>query len=274
MNNQEPMSLNSSHESRLREIIREIGPMLVAYSGGLDSAYLLKVAHEELGPDAVAVTAVSASLPEADRQSARAVAIEIGARQIEIESDELNDVRYTENTPQRCYFCKSELFEKLKIVAADLGIPAIVYGANLDDIGDFRPGMVAAREGGIRAPLLEAGLGKAMIRDLSRAAGLSTWDLPARPCLSSRIPHGIAVTPERLGRIERAEAAVARLGFRQFRVRFHEDVARIEVDPSEFGKLMEDGTREQILEGVRSAGFRYVAIDLEGYRQGSLNPVR
>lgn len=258
---------------RLRAVISRTGPMLVAYSGGVDSALLLKVAHDVLGEGAVAVTAVSASLPTADRTRAAELARSIGARQIEVESREIEDPRYASNPSNRCYFCKSELFERMREVSGELGIGTIVYGANLDDEGDYRPGMQAAREEGIGAPLLEAGLGKTEIRAISRELGLPTWDQPARPCLSSRIPHGIEVTPERLSLIERAEGVLAAEGFRQFRVRYHGEEARLEVDPGELPLLLDPVLRSRVLEGVRAAGFRHVTVDLEGYRQGSLNPL-
>jgi pyridinium-3,5-biscarboxylic acid mononucleotide sulfurtransferase len=257
---------------RLRSIIGQIGPMIVAYSGGVDSAFLAKVAHDVLGDQAVAVTAVSPSLPASQRMRAAELARAVGIRHVEIESGEMDDPRYAANPSNRCYFCKSELFERIKDAEAEIGRGVIVYGANVDDLGDFRPGMQAAREAGIRAPLIEAGLTKDRIRSLSRELGLPTWDAPSQPCLSSRIPHGIEVTPERLAMIERAEEAISALGFRQFRVRYHHEVARIEIDPSEMGRLLDEETRRRVGESVTAAGFRWAAVDLLGYRQGSLNP--
>jgi uncharacterized protein len=256
---------------KVREIIGQIGPMLVAYSGGVDSALLLKVAHDVLGNGATAVTAVSPSLPAAERRRAADLAREIGARHMEVTTRELDDPRYAANPSNRCYFCKAELFDKLREVGQRLGVRAIVYGANRDDLSDHRPGMSAAEESGIRAPLLEAGLGKGAIRQLSRHLGLPSWDRPARPCLSSRIPHGIEVTPDRLRQIEQAEEALEKAGFQQFRVRYHHDVARIEVGEEELGRLLEEPLRVRVVEAVRRAGFRHVAVDLAGYRTGSLN---
>ena len=265
--------MNATDYDRVKDIIGQIGPMLVAYSGGVDSALLLKAAVDQLGDAAIGVTAVSASLADVDRRRAAEVARWIGARHIEIETAELDDPRYAANNSNRCYFCKSELFERLARLGGDLGIGAIVYGANRDDLGDFRPGMDAARQAGVRAPLLEAGLGKLQIRDISRHLGLPTWDLPARPCLSSRIPHGTPVTVERLGRIERAEDALRDDGFRVFRVRDHDDVARLEIAADEMARLTDPGLRERISSRILAAGFRYVAVELGGYRPGSLNPM-
>ena len=247
--------------------------MLVAYSGGVDSTLLVKVAHDVLGPDVTAVTAISPSLPASAREEAARLARLIGVRHVEVETEELDDPRYGRNPLDRCYFCKGELFRKLQEVGRRLGIPAIVHGANLDDLGDFRPGMEAGKEAGARAPLVEAGLTKAEIRSISREFGLPNWDAPAQACLSSRIPHGIEVTRDRLAQIERAEEALRELGFRQFRVRHHNEVARLEVEPSELPRLVDPAIRGRIIQAVKGAGFRWVAVDLEGYRQGSLNPI-
>jgi len=264
--------MNAPDFDQVIEIIGQIGPMMVAYSGGVDSALLLKAAHDVLGDRAIAVTAVSASLAADDRRRAAKVAHWIGARHIEIETGELDDPRYAVNPENRCYFCKSELFDRMSSLGRQLGVTAMVYGANRDDLGDLRPGMDAARKAGVRAPLLEVGLGKQRIREISRELGLPTWDLPARPCLSSRIPHGTAVTVERLGRVERAEDALRAEGFRTFRVRYHDEIARLELGPDEMSRLADTGLRERLARAVKAAGFRYVAVELDGYRQGSLNP--
>jgi uncharacterized protein len=257
---------------RLRDAIRTHESMLVAFSGGVDSTLVLKVAHEVLGSRAAGLLAVSESLPEIERQEAVALAARIGAPLHIVRSREMEDPRYRANPDDRCYFCKSELFERLEGEAQRLGFQALAYGANLDDQGDFRPGMVAARERSVVAPLIEARLGKAEIRAAARELGLPNWDKPARACLSSRIPHGVEVTPERLRAIENAESGIASLGFRQFRVRWHGEIARIELDPEEMSRLSDPAVRARMAVLVKEAGFRFVTLDLEGYRQGSLNP--
>jgi uncharacterized protein len=258
--------------SRLRGILRDGGPTLVALSGGVDSALLLAVAREVLGDGATAVIAVSPSLPASELEAARAVAREIGAPLVEVETRETDDPRYRANAPDRCFFCKDALFEAMEALAARRGAARVAYGAIADDASDFRPGMDAARLRGASAPLLEAGLGKQDVRELARQMGLSVWERPARACLASRIPHGTEVTPERLGRIERAEEALRAAGFGQYRVRDHGEVARIELGAGEIGRLADPELRARVAEGVRAAGFRFVALDLEGYRTGSLNP--
>jgi len=257
---------------RLKEAIRGHDSMLVAFSGGVDSTLVLKVAHDVLGARSAGLLAVSASLPESERLEAVSLAETIGANLHIVESNEMEDPRYRANPDNRCYFCKSELFQKLEEEAQRLGYRTLAYGANLDDQGDFRPGMTAARERSVVAPLIEARLGKAEIRETARELGLPNWDKPARACLSSRIPHGIEVTPEKLRAIEVAESGLSGLGFRQFRVRWHGEIARIELDPAEMVRLADPVVRERIAAAVKAAGFRFVTIDLEGYRQGSLNP--
>jgi len=267
----DPVKLEAK-AARLREILRGAAPVLVAYSGGVDSALLLQVARDVLGDEVVAVTAVSPSLPRAEREEARRVALEIGARQVEIRTDELEDPRYRQNGPDRCFFCKDALFRAMDEAAAARGGATRCYGAIADDAGDHRPGMRAALEHGARAPLLEADLGKEEVRALAREAGLSIWDKPARACLASRLPHGTLVTLEALGRVEKAEEALRGAGFGQYRVRDHGEVARIELDPAGIERLADPSLRETLAGEIRAAGFRYVAVDLEGYRQGSLNP--
>jgi uncharacterized protein len=246
--------------------------MLVAFSGGVDSTLLLAVAHDLLGPRAAGLLAVSDSLPAAEREDAVRLASGIGAPLHIVESREMDDPRYRANPDNRCYFCKSELFTILEREAGALGFEVLAYGANRDDEGDFRPGMTAAREFGVVAPLLEAGLRKEEIRLLARRLGLPNWDKPAKACLSSRIPHGIEVTPDKLAAVERAEAGLSALGFRQLRVRWHGEIARIELAPEEMPRLADPSVREMAVKAVQGAGFRFVTIDLAGYRQGSLNP--
>jgi len=266
-----PDDLKDPALDRLRAAIAARGSLLVAFSGGVDSTLVLKVAHEVLAERSGAALAVSPSLPASERRDAERLAEEIGARLHIVQTEELADPRYRANTENRCYFCKSELFDVLEQEARRLGYARVAYGANLDDRGDFRPGMRAADEHGAVAPLIEAGLGKAEIRRLARVLGLPNWDKPARACLSSRLPHGVEVTPERLAAIERAEEGLYALGFRQVRVRWHGEVARLEVAENEMVRLGDPATRLAAAAAVREAGFRFVALDLDGYRQGSLN---
>lgn len=257
------------------ERIRGLGEVLVALSGGVDSAVLLALAVEALGPSRVlAATAVSASVPSGELDDARAIARALGVRHEEVRTRELDNEAYRANRGDRCFHCRSEMFEVFRDLARDRGISAVAYGAIRDDLGDDRPGMRAAEDRGVVAPLLEAGMGKEDVRALAAEAGLAVGDKPASACLASRIPVGTEVTAERLRQVDVAESALRGLGLRQLRVRHHGDVARIELDEEGERLLGRPGMRSEVVRAVRSAGFRYVSLDLEGYRQGSLNPER
>ncbi|HEX6819696.1 MAG TPA: ATP-dependent sacrificial sulfur transferase LarE [Ktedonobacterales bacterium] len=257
--------------ARLRTILHDLQSVLVAYSGGVDSALLLKVATDVLGARAVGALASSPAYDEEETTDAEQLAERMGARLVRLQTDELDDPRYVANGADRCYFCKAELFEKLEPLARKLGLLAIAYGMNRDDRKDWRPGQRAAREHAVRAPLDEAELTKTDVRALARHLGLPVWDKPALACYSSRIPYGTPVTVEALTQIGRAERALRQLGLRQVRVRHHGQVARIELDPTDFACLLEGELREQVVSGVRAAGYLYVTLDLAGYRSGSLN---
>jgi len=258
-------------EARLRRTLAGLGSAVVAFSGGTDSAYLAWAATSELGPRAHCVTADSPSYPSRHRAVAERLARDFSLRHEFIVTGEMERPEYRANEPDRCYYCKQELFTLLTALARERGIAAVLDGANADDRGDYRPGRKAARELGVRSPLDEADLTKAEIRELSRRAGLPTWDEPASACLSSRIPYHSEVTAEKLAMIERAEDALFALGFRVCRVRHHGDVARVELGPDEMARALEPPTRDAIVRDLKAAGYRYVTLDLQGYRMGSLN---
>jgi uncharacterized protein len=258
-------------ERRLREIVRGFGRVVVAFSGGVDSALVLHVATQELGENAIGITAHSASLPEHEETAAVATARASSARHEVVVTREVEDPAYAANPPNRCYFCKRELYGRLVEIAASRGGAVVVDGFNVDDASDWRPGRKAASEFGVRSPLAEAAFGKNDVRALARRLGLSVWDKPAMACLSSRFPYGTRITLELLAQVERAERAVLDAGLRECRVRHHGDIARIEVPLDCVALLVDPARRERIVEGVRAAGYRYVTVDLDGYARGSLN---
>jgi uncharacterized protein len=256
---------------RLRECLKTLESVAVAFSGGVDSTFLGWAARDALGDRALLVTADSESYAEGELAESRRLAALIGLRQLVIRTHEVENPAYAENPPNRCFFCKEELFTRLEPIAAAEGLRHLVYGATVDDLGDHRPGMVSARQRGVKAPLIEAGLGKADIRALSRAVGLPTWDKPAMACLSSRFPYGTPITPEKLRQVDQAEAFVRGLGFREFRVRHHGDLARLEIAKGEMSRLWEEGRAEAIAARLSELGFLHVTVDLQGFRSGSLN---
>jgi len=256
---------------RLVELLRGLDSVVVAFSGGVDSTLLARAAKDALGERAVLVTADSETYPASELDEARRLGALLDMRHLVVRTEELQNPEYARNPVNRCFFCKEELFARLAPIAEREGCRALVYGANMDDLGDHRPGMQAARERGVRAPLIEAELWKEEIRTLSRELGLPTWDKPSFACLSSRFQYGDRITAEKLRQVDAAEAFVRSLGFRQFRVRHHDRLARIEVSHDEIARLWEDGRREAIVKRLRELGYVYVAVDLAGFQSGSAN---
>lgn len=257
----------------LRERLRALRSVLVCYSGGIDSALVLAVAHAELGESAIGMTTVSPSLPASERADAARIAQVIGARHVFVESHEIERPDYVKNAPDRCFHCKSELYDVAQAKARELGLAFIVNGTNRDDLGDYRPGLEAAKNASVVSPLVELGLGKADVRAVAKLMGLDAWDKPAAACLSSRIPYGTSVTRERLSQIDGFEAELRALGLRQVRVRFHESIARIELGEADMDRAFTPELRHQMVEAGKRYGFRYVTLDLGGYRTGSHNEV-
>lgn len=265
------LELNEAREALL-ETLRSYGRVAVAYSGGVDSVVVAKAAQVALGDAAIAVTAVSQSLAGGELEEARELAREIGIRHRIIHTEEFDDPNYLRNNPDRCYFCKSELYGRLVRMMDELEVDVLASGINLDDQGDYRPGLKAAEEKGVRHPLQECGIGKARVRELARYWDLAVWDKPATPCLSSRIAYGEPVTPERVAMIDKAEKWLRSQGLRLLRVRYHKnDMARVEVPIDELPKLAAEPVRSELVRVFREAGFKYVTLDLEGFRSGSLN---
>jgi uncharacterized protein len=264
------MTLAEKH-ARLRDLLADFGSALVCYSGGVDSTLLLKVAHDVLGDRCVAMVALSPTMAASERKAALEIAAEIGARTEVTESHELSRPEFRMNPKDRCYFCKDELLDLAKPTADRLGLQAILLGTNTDDLGDYRPGLQAARDHGARQPLVDAELSKSEVRALSKELGLSTWDKPQLACLSSRFPYGTEITPERLEQVDRLEDGMRALGFRQVRARWHGDVARLEVDSETLARAVEPETRAAIVKLGRELGFTFVTLDLAGFSSGSLN---
>jgi len=270
LNNSIPDETGQKFEN-LKDILKSLKRVLVAFSGGVDSTFLLRIARDVLGSNVLAVIASSATYPASEQQEALRIAEDLKVKYKVIHTKELDDPNFRNNPPERCYFCKKELFSRLKEIAADENIPHVCDGSNFEDTFDFRPGFKAAQELDVRSPLREARLGKNEIRVLSKKLGLSTWDKPAMACLSSRFPYFTSIDNESLRQIDSAEEYLRTKGLSQLRVRHHGQVARIEIDPSDFSVIMEKKIREEIVENLKKIGYQYVTLDLTGYRTGSMN---
>jgi len=259
--------------ANLKRILSNMGSALIAFSGGVDSTFLLKVAHDVLGEKTVAVTASSETYPVSELEAAKRIARKLGVKHLIIQTEELSKQEFVKNSPQRCYFCKKELFSRLNKIAKEQGLNYVADASNYDDLADFRPGMQAGQELGIRSPLKEAGLTKAEIRSLSHKMNLSTWNKPSLACLASRIPYGTRITREKLQRVNEGERFLRGLGIRQLRIRDHDGIARIEVAQEEMGLFWQENLVRLIIDKLKKLGYTYVTLDLEGYRPGSMNEV-